>query len=298
MNTKGIGEHMLLIGLSNKTKDLTHPAKSTRPEPSIIQPNYLVVGGGSYYPKPISTGWVADLPFHNPIHPTWPWCIIFNAQGSQFSHSFLVLRLSLTLSISQHLQYVPIHTDISISPSFQRPSLPIYVVLSTSIIANLRWALNLHHCRSALISQPPSSPICNSLPFTIVDLQSLPFTIFDLRVKFVVFSYFLFISLFQSHASPVSIFVLWICGLLVFGFVDLFFSVDLFFQICEICGLWSLSFGWNWIRPLCTQAWSDSTRDFSWSTVGSSPCHPTRSGRFRVEHKPKLNRLMNTPTLL
>ena len=45
MNTKGIGEHMSLIGLSNKTEDPTHPAKSTRPEPSIVQPNYLVVGG-------------------------------------------------------------------------------------------------------------------------------------------------------------------------------------------------------------------------------------------------------------
>uniref|UniRef100_A0A7N2NA23 NB-ARC domain-containing protein n=1 Tax=Quercus lobata TaxID=97700 RepID=A0A7N2NA23_QUELO len=54
--------------------------------------------------------------------------------------------------------------------------------LSTSIIADLRQDLNLHH-RSTLISQPPSSPICDSLPFTIVDLQSLPFTISNLRVK-------------------------------------------------------------------------------------------------------------------
>ena len=72
MNTKDIGEHMSLIGLSNKTEDQTHPAKSTRPEPSVVRPDYLVVGGGFYQPKPISAGRVADLPFHNPIHLTRP----------------------------------------------------------------------------------------------------------------------------------------------------------------------------------------------------------------------------------
>ena len=129
------------------------------------------------------------------------------------------------------------HTNISLSPSFQPPSWSICIDLSTFIIADLRRALYLHHHRSTPICQPPSSPICDSLPFTIIDLQSLPFTISNLRVKVVVFTYFLFISLFQSHASPVSICVLWIYGLLVFGFVDLFFSVDLFSKICEICGL-------------------------------------------------------------
>ena len=138
-------------------------------------------------------------------------------------------------------------------------------------MADLHRALNLHHNRFVLISQPPSLPICDSLPFTIVDLQSLPFTISDLRVKVVVFSYFLFISLFQSHASPVSICVLWIYRLLVFGFIDLFFSVDLFSKICEIFGLWSLSFDQNQIRPLCTPAWFDSTHNFSWSAAGRRP---------------------------
>ena len=113
--------------------------------------------------------------------------------------------------ISQQYRAFNLHHRLSV-PSSQPQS------LSTSIIANLRQDLNLHR-RFALISQPPSSPICNSLPLTIVDLQSLPFTISDLQVKVVVFSNFLFISLIQSHASSVSIYVLWICGLLVF--VDL-----------------------------------------------------------------------------
>ena len=157
--------------------------------------------------------------------------------------------------ISQHRWAFNLHHRWSTSSS-RPPSSPICTDLSISIIADLHRALDLHHRQSALISQPPSSPICDSLPFTIIVLQSLSFTISNLQVKVVVFINFLFISLFQSHVSLVSICILWICGLLVFGFVDLFFSVDLFFQICEICGLWSLSFGWNWIRPLCTQAWS------------------------------------------
>ena len=150
--------------------------------------------------------------------------------------------------ISQHFRAFNLHHRLS-APSSQPQS------LSTSIIADLCQDLNLHR-RFMLISQPPSSPIYDSLPFTIVDLQSLPFTISDLRVKVVVFSNFLFISLIQSHASSVSICVLWIYGLLVF--VDLWVSldlflrdgslywvcrsillnIDLFFQICEICGLW------------------------------------------------------------
>ena len=121
-----------------------------------------------------------------------------------------------------------IYTDISTSPSFKPPSSPIYAELSTSIIVDLHQDLNLHR-RSTLISQPPSSPICDFLPFTILNLQSLPFTFSDLRVKVVVFNNFLFISLIQSHASSVSIYVLWICGLLVF--VDLWVSLDLFFNV-------------------------------------------------------------------
>ena len=160
----------------------------------------------------------------------------------------------------------------------QPSSSPICAELSTSIIVDLRRSVNLHHHRSAILFHSPSS-ICN--------LYHSPSPIYESRL--VVFSYFLFISLFQSHASPVSICVLWIYGLLVFGFVDLFFSVDLFSKICEICGLWSLSFGRNQIQPLCTQAWSDSTRDFSVSAAGPPPCHVTKSSRFWVKHKPELN---------
>ena len=123
---------------------------------------------GSCHPKPIPAGRVVILPFQNPINLTRPWYIICSAQGSQFSHSFSVLRLSLTLLISQHLWYVPIHTDISTSLSFQPPPSLIYIELSTSIIANLHWSLNLHHRWSTSSSWPPSSPICTDLSTSII----------------------------------------------------------------------------------------------------------------------------------
>ena len=55
MNTKGIGEHMSLIGLSNKTKDTTHPAKSTRPELLVVRPrdgNFCPTRGYPARPDP------------------------------------------------------------------------------------------------------------------------------------------------------------------------------------------------------------------------------------------------------
>ena len=234
---------ILNVGLSNKTEDPTHPAKPTRHEPSVVRPDYLVVGG-RFLPSQTNSGMSSgDSSLLKPYQPDST--MIYNLQCLGFSvlSFFLSLKaLSHSLNLSTSLICANPHWYLNI------------VELSTSIIADLHRALDLHHRQSALISQPPSSPICDSLPFTIVVLQSLSFTISNLQVKVVVFINFLFISLFQSHVSLVSICILWIYGLLVFGFVDLFFSVDLFFQICEICGLWSLSFGWNWIRPLCTQA--------------------------------------------
>ena len=203
---------MSLIGLSNKIEDPIHPAKSTKPEPFVIRPDYLVVGGG-FLPSETDFGGSnggSSLPQPDPPDPT----VIYNLQCL----GFLVLSYFLNLKALSH-------------------SLNISNMCRSTLISQYRQALNLHHRRSVPSSQPPSLPICDSLPFTIVDLQSLPFTISDLRVKVVVFSYFLFISLFQSHASPVSICVLWIYRLLVFGFIDLFFSVDLFSKICEIFGL-------------------------------------------------------------
>ena len=91
----------------------------------------------------------------------------------------------------------------------------------------------------------------------------------------VILSLYFFVSvscMFRSAIiSLISVCVLRICGLLVFGFVDLFFSVDLFFQICGICckfGLWFLSFGRSRIWRLSTRAWFDSNRDFSQSVAG------------------------------
>ena len=155
------------------TKLKTRPTRLNRPDMNrpLFDPTTWWLAVGSCHPKPIPAGQVAILPFQNPINLTRPWYIICSAQGSQFSHSFSVLRLSLTLSISQHLWYVPIHTDISTSLSFQPPSSLIYIELSTSIIANLHWSLNLHHHRFAILFHSPSlfcnlchspSPICKS----------------------------------------------------------------------------------------------------------------------------------------
>ena len=107
------------------------------------------------------------------------------------------------------------HTNISLSPSFQPPSWSICVDLSTFIIADLRRALYLHHRRSTPICQPPSSPICDSLPFTIIDLQSLPFTISNLRVKvgsFQLFSLYFFVSVSCKSSFYLCSLDLWVTG--------------------------------------------------------------------------------------
>ena len=117
-------------------------------------------------------------------------------------------------------------------------------------------------------------------------------------------SLYFFVSvscMFRSAISSlISVYVLWICGLFVFRFVDLLFSVDLFFQNCGICckfGLWFLSFGQSQIWLLSIRAWSDLTRDFSQLTAGLLSNHSTRSGRFRVKPKPKPAWPMDTPKL-
>ena len=157
MNTKGIGEHMSLIGLSNKTEDPTHPAKSTKPELSVVRPDYLVVDGG-FLPSQTNFGGSSgesSLPQPDPPDPT----VMYNLQCSGFS----VLSLFLSLKALSH------SLNLSTSPICADPHWYLNIAeLSTSIIANLRRPLNLHHHQSAPSSQPPSSSICVDLSTSII----------------------------------------------------------------------------------------------------------------------------------
>ena len=93
MNTKGIGEHMSLIGLSTKTEDQTHPAKSTRPEPSVVRPDYLVVGGG-FLPSQTNfsgSSGGSSLPQPDPPDPTV--MLVLSRHKGLFAFGKLVLRL-------------------------------------------------------------------------------------------------------------------------------------------------------------------------------------------------------------
>ena len=131
----------------------------------------------------------------------------------------------------------------------------------STLISQHHQAFNLHNCRSVLSSQPPSSLICAELSTSITpiwadlltsitDLQfssihhcwSAIFAIHHFRSvsQGVVFSNFFFISLFQSNASLVSICVLWIYGLLVFGFCRSVLQCRLVFS--DLWNLWSLIF--------------------------------------------------------
>ena len=106
MNTKGIGEHM--SGLSNKTEDPTNPAKSTKPEPFVIRPDYLVVGGG-FLPSQTNfdgSSGGSSLPQPNPPDPT----VMYNLQCSGFSVLSLLLSLK-ALSHSLNLSTSPICAD-------------------------------------------------------------------------------------------------------------------------------------------------------------------------------------------
>ena len=108
MNTKGIGEHMSLIGLSNKTKDPTHPVKSTRPELLVVRPDYLVVGGG-FLPSQTDFGGSSggsSLPQPDPPDPT----VMYNLQCSRFSVLSFFLSLK-ALSHSFNLSTSPICAD-------------------------------------------------------------------------------------------------------------------------------------------------------------------------------------------
>ena len=134
---------MSLIGLSNKTEDPTHPAKSTRPEPFVIRPDYLVVGGG-FLPSQTDFGGSnggSSLPQPNPPDPT----VIYNLQCLGFS----VLSFFLNLKALSH-------------------SLNISNMCRSTLISQYRRALNLHHRRSAPSSQPPSSSICADLSTSII----------------------------------------------------------------------------------------------------------------------------------
>ena len=108
MNTKDIGEHMSLIGLSNKTKDPTHPAKSTRTELLVVRPDYLVVGGGFLLSQTDFGGSSggSSLSQPDPPDPT----VMYNLQCSRFSVLSFFLSLK-ALSHSFNLSTSPICAD-------------------------------------------------------------------------------------------------------------------------------------------------------------------------------------------
>jgi len=72
-------------------------------------------------------------------------------------------------------------------------------------------------------------------------------------------------------------------------------SVDFVLQESNF-SVWSLYFDRNQRRPLPTQARSDSTSGFSWSTVGLELRHPIWSGRLWVRHKLNPDRPMDSPS--
>ena len=113
---------------------------------------------GPCHPNSISAGRVASLSFQNPIHPTRPWYIIFNAlRFSVFSfflnlkalsHSLNISNMCRSTLISQYRQALNLHHRRSV-PSSQPPSSSIYADLSTSIITDFRFS-SIHHRRSAI----------------------------------------------------------------------------------------------------------------------------------------------------
>ena len=84
---------MSLIGLSNKIEDPIHPAKSTKPEPFVIRPDYLVVGGG-FLPSQTNfsgSSGGSSLPQPDPPDPTV--MLVLSCHKGLFAFGKLVLRL-------------------------------------------------------------------------------------------------------------------------------------------------------------------------------------------------------------
>jgi len=129
-------------------------------------------------------------------------------------------------------------------------SLNISDMCRSTLISQHPRAFNLHNRRSVLSSQPSSSPIWAELSTSIIDLRfssihhrwSVISAVHHLRSasQGCSFQHFLFISLFQSHASSISICVFWIYRLLMFGFCRFVLQCGLVFS--DLWNLWSLIF--------------------------------------------------------
>ena len=139
------------VGLSNKTADLAHPAKPTRPEPTTAQPDYLAVGGRSL-PSQTNSGGSdgrSSLPKPDPPNLTMyitQFLVILYSPPVQTITSSLTLSFSVHLLSQSHLR-VSHSTANTIASQHHRRSESLDLWTSTIVELRISFIAPLPICK-------------------------------------------------------------------------------------------------------------------------------------------------------
>ena len=177
----------LPLGLSNKTEDPTHPVKSTKPEPSVVQPDYLEINSESLPSQPNFDGLSGESSLPNSIHLTQLSYIIFSQSSvhPQFLSS-LILSQSLVLTHSFDLSTA----DLRFSSIYDSQQLicdsPIQnLQIFNSPPSSICDSPPSHHCQSAVLHHRSVVLHRRSIVLLHHSITDLQFSIADLQFSFI-----------------------------------------------------------------------------------------------------------------